>query len=115
MVSNASSNILALVNLVSFMEFAQRLHANLIASLGIRIFLTYSAGVPLLAQVATPEGVVRDVSEGDLTSEAGESEDMEEQKRRGARRESGWVPATSNGSEVMPPLPLSSVMLRYHF
>lgn len=58
---------------------------------------------------------MRDVSEGDLASEAGESEDMEEQERRGARRESGWVPATSNGSEVMSPRPVSAPMLRYHF
>lgn len=63
-------------------------------------------------QVATPEGVVRDSSDGDdgnangnvnddsSSDEDGDGLDPVEQARRAARRHCGWVPSTSNGVEV---------------
>lgn len=63
-----------------------------------------------LLKVATPEGVVRDSSEGDdgnvNDDRASSSDDDDdgldalEQARRAARRHCGWVPSTSNGVEV---------------
>eukprot|EP00903_Cladosiphon_okamuranus_P021614 g19873.t1 len=63
----------------------------------------------MLLQVATPEGVVRDSSDGDdgnVNDDTSSDEDEEgrdplEQARRAAKRHCGWVPSTSNGVEVV--------------
>lgn len=61
-------------------------------------------------KVATPEGVVRDSSDGDdgnsidasssSSDDDGDGLDTPEQARRAAQRHCGWVPSTSNGVEV---------------
>lgn len=61
-------------------------------------------------KVATPEGVVRDSSDGDdgngnVIDDSSSDEDENgldplEQARQAAKRHCGWVPSTSNGVEV---------------
>lgn len=57
--------------------------------------------------MATPEGVVRDASDGDdvgadssSDEDGDESLDAVELAKRAASRHCGWVPSTSNGIEV---------------
>jgi len=57
--------------------------------------------------VATPEGVVRDASDGeDVGTDSSSDEDEDkgldavELAKRAASRHCGWVPSTSNGIEV---------------
>lgn len=52
--------------------------------------------------MATPEGVVRDDSGGEL--ENGDMVDAQELQRRAALRHCGWVPSSFNGVEVSPSL-----------